>query len=354
MGDYIATLDRSSFYNTLKDEQEQLDSDMTQLKMKVLDTAVVLSSLRDDIRNQYFLAEEAQIKLDQSKFEPPATQRQSEIDLDKAQRTLAQKQKIYSLKKAQTNAEIRTLKLKVSTQQRKVNDLDSVLKSFVIKAPTDGMVIYKKDRMGQKITVGTTLNPWEPAVATLPDLSSLLSKIYVSEIDISRIQKGQTVDITIDAFPDRHFQGKVFSIANIGEQLSNSDTKVFEVLVKIDNSDPMLRPSMTTSNKVMIETFDNVIYVPNESVHAGIDSIPFVYTRNGLKQVVLLGKSNDKNIIIEEGLEPGTDVWLTVPENAEKFRIAGTELIPKIKEREVAKLEKSDKFGLKPLSYQNP
>jgi multidrug efflux pump subunit AcrA (membrane-fusion protein) len=255
---------------------------------------------------------------------------------------LEQKKKLYALKKSQLRAEIVNLKVKVSTQQRAVDDLDAVLAAFTITAPADGMVIYKKDRHGQKIETGANLNPWDPVVATLPDLSSMLSKVFISEIDISKVQEDMHVEITIDAFQDKYFTGRIHSIANIGEQLANSDSKVFEVLVKVEDFDPALRPSMTTSNRVIVETFDDVIFVPNESVHAGIDSVPYVYTKGKIKQIVVLGESNDKSIIVEQGLEPGTPVWLSIPEDPEKFTIAGTELIPVIreKEREMAQLER--------------
>jgi len=81
-GDYIATLDRTSFENTLKDELDRLTTQETNLEVKVLDTAVTLSNLRDGIKNQRFTVEEAQITLDQSKYEPPTTIRQAEINLD--------------------------------------------------------------------------------------------------------------------------------------------------------------------------------------------------------------------------------------------------------------------------------
>ena len=62
-----------------------------------------------------------------------------------------------------------------------------------------------------------------------------------------------------------------------------------------------------------------------------------MYTKNRTKQIVLLGEANDKNVIVEEGLEPGTSVYITPPENPEKFRTAGEELIPSIyKEADVA------------------
>jgi multidrug efflux pump subunit AcrA (membrane-fusion protein) len=255
---------------------------------------------------------------------------------------LEQKQKLYALKKAQLRAEIANLKLTVSTQRRVVDDLDAILAAFTITAPADGMVIYKKDRLGQKIVTGANVNPWDPVVATLPDLSSMLSKVFISEIDINKVQEDMHVEITIDAFQNKYFTGKIHSIANIGEQLTNSDSKVFEVLVKVEDFDPALRPSMTTSNRVIVKTFDDVTFVPTESVHAGIDSVPYVYTKGNTKQIVVLGESNDKNIIVEQGLKPGTPVWLSIPENPEKFTLAGTELIPVIreKEREMARLER--------------
>jgi multidrug efflux pump subunit AcrA (membrane-fusion protein) len=165
----------------------------------------------------------------------------------------------------------------------------------------------------------------------------MLSKIYISEIDINKVKQGQPVQLTIDAFQGKSFTGKVALKANIGEQLSNSDSKVFEVMVRLDGSDPLLRPSMTSGNKIITKTFMDVVFVPSECVQAGIDSIPYVYTKDGERQVVILGESDDKNIIIEKGIEAGTSVWLTTPQNTDKFTVAGNELIPVIREREKAR-----------------
>ena len=128
--------------------------------------------------------------------------------------------------------------------------------------------------------------------------------------------------------------GHKISVANIGEQLPNSDAKMFEVMVKLDGSDQALRPSMTTTNKIIIKSFPEVTYIPLESVHTGADSIPFVYKRNRTRQIVILGEANDKNIIVEKGLEPGTSIYLYRPENAENFSLTGEDMIPVIRERE--------------------
>ena len=332
-GDYIAQLDRTSYDNTLKDERENLTVFQTNLEMKILDTAVVLTNLRDDIKNQRYVVEEADITLAQSKFEPPATIRQAEITLDKAKRALEQKKKSYMLRVAQSLSEINHEKLHLSRGTRLVTDLEDFLAKFTITAPSNGMVIYKKERNGNKRKAGSTVNPFDRVIATLPDLSSMMSKVYVNEIEVSKVKPGQKVNINVDALPEKAFIGTVISIANIGEVLPNSDAKMFEVQIKVDDSDPALRPSMTTGNKIVIKTFNDAVFIPTECVQAGSDSIPFVYKKNRTKQIVLLGESNEKNVIVEQGLEPGTTIYLIPPEEPEKFKLVGENLIPIIKGR---------------------
>jgi HlyD family secretion protein len=330
-GDYVAQLDKSAYTNTLKTELDNLNTLQAKLQMKILDTAVVLTNLRDDIKNQTYTVEEAAIVLDQSKYEPPATIRKAEMDLDRSRRSLEQKKKGYSLKLAQNLSEITTQKNYLARRQRYVTDLEEFLTKFTVTAPSSGMVIYKKDRNGTKRKIGSSVNPFDMVIATLPDLTTMISKIYVNEIEISKVQIGQNANMVVDAFPKNQYKGKVCYIANVGEQLPNSDAKMFEVQIKLDGSDPALRPSMTTSNKIIIKTFDDAVYIPSECVFTGPDSIPFVYLRNRTRHIVKLGDANDKNVMVEQGLQPGSTVYLTVPENPESFRKIGENLIPLIK-----------------------
>ena len=355
-GDYVATLDRTEFDNTLKDYRERLVTLYSRLEMILLDTAVLMNNLRDQISNQIHTVEEARITLQNSTYEPPATVRVAEINLDKAQRVLEQLQRSYTLQEAQSRITVRNQRTQIDRFERMVEDYEDVLKGFIITAPSPGMVIYKKDRRGNKVRVGSSISPQDRTVATLPDLSSMLSKVFVSEIEVSKIKTGQSVNITVDAFPAKSYTGTIMSIANIGEVLANTDSKVFEVLIKVDGSDFALRPSMTTSNKIIINTFDNVAYIPKDCVHTGTDGIPVVYTKNGLKQVVILGEMNDRDVVIEKGLEPGTIVYVTTPTDTEKFRISGEDLIETIRQRDhitetldtrtAGTFEKSDLKGL--------
>lgn len=343
-GDYVATLDRTSFDNSLKDEKERLVTYENNLEMKILDTAVNLSNLRDNIKNLRFNVEEAQITLEQSKYEPPTTIRQAEISLDKTKRSLDQAIRGYALKIEQAKSDMRTIKNQLSEQRQRVNDLETILSRFVVTAPSDGMIIYKRDRMGAKRKVGSSISPWDNVVATLPDMSSMISKTYVNEIDVSKVKSGQKVEVMVDAFPEKNYTGQVTSVANIGEQLPNADAKVFEVVIDVNESDPILRPSMTTGNKIVTKTIKDVTYVPLESVQNGPDSIPFVYMKNGTRQIVVLGESNENNVIVEQGIEPGTLVYLSTPESPEGFDLVGQDLIAVIKEHERIKKEEEKKL----------
>src|SRR4030067_3112920 len=129
---------------------------------------------------------------------------------------------------------MRTIKNQLVEQRQRVADLQTVLSKFIIYAPSEGMVIYKRDRSGAKRKVGSSISPWDNVVATLPDMSTMISKTYVNEIDVSKVKMGQQVDILVDAFPERSYTGLVTSVANIGEQLPNADAKVFEVVVKVN------------------------------------------------------------------------------------------------------------------------
>jgi hypothetical protein len=330
-GDYVANLNRTELSNSLKDARERLIEMQRNLEMRLLDSAIQLNGLRDQIRNQEFNIVEREMTFMNSKFEPPTVVRQAEINLEQAKRVLDQTMRNYSRRYAQVNRNINNQKLWISRMDKRVNDLEEVLAGFTVIAPADGMVIYKREWRGNKRKAGSFIEPRDRVIATLPDLSSMISKIYVGEIDVNKIKKGLEVDINVDAFPAKAFKGHVSFIANIGEKLPNSNDKMFEVLIKLDNFDPDLRPSMTTGNKVLIKAMNDVIYIPTECIQAGNDGIPFVYKKNGTKQIVVTGEVNDKHMVIEAGLEPGTKVYLGNPENPEKFRLVGQDLIPLIK-----------------------
>ena len=145
------------------------------------------------------------------------------------------------------------------------------------------------------------------------------SKTYVNEIDISKIKVNQEVRIGVDAFPDKKFTGKVIEVANIGQQLPNSNAKVFEVSIEVNEFDSILRPAMTTKNEILTSSFDSVLFIPLDCIQSN-DSISYIYAGNYRKQVIL-GPSNENEVIIRAGLKAGEEVYLVPPADAENNKL---------------------------------
>jgi multidrug efflux pump subunit AcrA (membrane-fusion protein) len=194
---------------------------------------------------------------------------------------------------------------------------------FTIKAPADGMVIYAREWNGKKKVVGSQINSWDPTVATLPDLREMESITYVNEIDIQKIATGQKVKLKLDADPNKPLTGTVTSVANIGEQRPNSDSKVFEVRVKVLEVDTTLRPSMTTANEILVAKHEDAISIPLECVHTE-GTMTYVFKKDGgsvVKQEVKLGQVNESSAVVVAGIAQKDQMYLSSPPDAGKMKM---------------------------------
>lgn len=336
-GDWVATLDRTEIDLELKNLMDEIELRREADFLKTqLDTSIQLRQLRNDLVNLKFNRDEMEIALEQSQFEPPATIRQAQFNLDKANRAYDQALTNYDLKVEQAKAAMTDVIINLDRARRTKTEIEEILQKFEIKAPASGMVIYKRERNGQKRTVGSQINLWDLVVAELPDLSVLNSRTFVNEIDISKIKPGQLVRLGVDAFPEKEYSGVVREVANIGEQLPNTDAKVFEVVIRLNEKDDILRPSMTTSNQIITKEYDDVLYIPLETVYSN-DSVSYVFRKSGVKQIVVLGEANENFIIVEKGLKAGDELYLSMPSQPELFRFEGLEFIPELKQRKEEK-----------------
>src|SRR5690606_422816 len=164
---------------------------------------------------------------------------------------------------------------------------------LIIYSPRAGIISYYQYPFGGTVKTGSRVSQWSPIIATFPDMNNLVTKTFINEIDISLIKKGQKVKVGIDAFPEKELEGEVVSVANMGQLMPNSDAKVFEIKIKVNGSDPELKPAMTTSNTIQTNAFTDTLFVPIESVFTN-DSLSFVYLADGknTKQIIEPGEEN--------------------------------------------------------------
>jgi RND family efflux transporter MFP subunit len=340
-GDYVGSLDHKAVEEVLVNARLELEQSINEFEDAKMDSNLNLSNARDQIINAREQVEQMQIILEESRYESPAIIRKAEMDLEKAKRTYEQEIKGYALRQQQAATRVNRSQVNLNQREARVSELEVAYRVLNIYAPHSGMLIYAKDRFGQKIRIGATVSRWMPIIATLPDLSQMISVTYVNEIDISKVKPGQKVTLGIDAFPEKQLEGEVITVANIGQLMPRSDAKVFEVRIRVFGSDPELRPAMTTSNVIQTGSYTDEIYIPSDAIFQN-DSSRFVFLQKNnlvVRQIVDTGNENENFTIIRKGIEEGDRILLNRPDQPEDLPLAGLEILDEIRKREEEQLK---------------
>jgi HlyD family secretion protein len=153
-GEWIATLDQSEFNSKLQDEQLELEQKQSEYIQVQLDTTLQMRQARDELINLEYGVEEMQIKLDQSQFEPPATIKQAEIDLDKARRAFDQAKQNYQIKLEQNRAKMNEVATERRKSQKEYDEMLVMAQTFQICAQSLEWLYITKDLTGSPSRLG--------------------------------------------------------------------------------------------------------------------------------------------------------------------------------------------------------
>lgn len=186
--------------------------------------------------------------------------------------------------------------------------LSEQLEEFVVQAPSGGTIIEIKGHPGEMITSGTATVGGGTVLMSLADLSRMVVKAKVNEVNIGRITLGQSVEVRLDALPDRVFHGTVAAITPRGEKINGIVT--YQVRIEIENTDQALRPLMTANVDILTDVLRDVIVVPLESLRTDQgDDIVYVMANGGrLPRKVRVGLRTESHAVIVHGLQEGETV----------------------------------------------
>ena len=340
-GDYVATLDHKAVEEQMKLAQDEMEKTLSEYEDSKIDSNLSLSNQRDVIVNAKLDMVEKKIIMEESVYESPSIQKKASMDNDKAARKLEQEQKAYVLKRQQEENKVQRRYINYRQIMERYEELKKLFGDLVVKAPKTGILTYMKFPWGEIIKTGSKVGLYNSTVAIIPEMTNLVSRTYINEIDISKIKTGQKVKLGIDAFPEKQLNGEVLTVANIGQAMPNSDAKVFEVKIKIFEVDKDLKPAMTTSNAIEANTFNDTLMVAADAIFEN-DSLHYVYVGKDhpVKQIVWLGDQNENHVLIRKGLKEGDVVWLTEPADAAEMKFDGLEIYAEIlNEKEQARLQ---------------
>ncbi len=315
-GEYVATLDPSEVEEHMKSTQETLDMLNNNLENAKMDSSLNLSDARDAIRRSRDDVLDAEVKVEQSEYESKAVQRQAAIELERARRKLEQNRRNYQQQERKNEITIRRMEDNIRQEEQQMKTLQQLKRDLIIMAPSDGVVVYAREWDGEKRKVGTMVSRWDPRIAILPDLSTILSVTYVKEIDVTKINEGMPVKISIDAFPGEEFNGIVRNVANIGQDIEGQFLNGFKVDIEVDPHGYDLLPGMTATNRFIIQAIEGQLMVPREVVFVD-DNEQIVYKKTPLgivRQAIKTDGENEEMIRVVDGLSEGDKLLMHPPQ----------------------------------------
>jgi HlyD family secretion protein/macrolide-specific efflux system membrane fusion protein len=216
--------------------------------------------------------------------------------------------------------ELDLMKLDVRTARVTLTQAEDRLRDARIVAPASGTAIRRKIEPGEMVIPGVESTFEKRALLMIADLSRLVIKIELNQIDVSKVRLGQKVTATFDGLPDQRFAARVTEISPASTKAKDLD--VFPIKAELDHADPRIKPGMTADVRVHIEEKPDAVTVPLESVthEAGKAFVKRVIEREKRRHTerveVVLGTQNDRFAEIVSGVSEGEQVLLDPPSAA--------------------------------------
>jgi RND family efflux transporter MFP subunit len=230
--------------------------------------------------------------------------------------------KVKTIKKHDTDiktaeATVNAERAKHRVELDKLAQIERQLEKCLIKAPIDGQVVYAeierwRSNGDDAIRPGTRVRE-QQVIIRLPDPQKMQVKARTSEARVDRVKAGMPVKIELDALPGVVLSGRVKKVNPYpsSDNWFNSNVKEYATFVEIENPPEALRPGMSAHVAIRVENVPNVLQVPVQAVvERGHKFYCLVHDSLGrlTAREVLIGSTNEKFLVIREGLTQGQEV----------------------------------------------
>jgi HlyD family secretion protein/macrolide-specific efflux system membrane fusion protein len=189
-----------------------------------------------------------------------------------------------------------------------------------IRSPIDGTVIQKGIEVGEVVTPGVQATFEGKPLLTVADLSTLLVRVELNQIDVAKVPLGAKVTVHVDALPGRAYEARVTRIAAASTRPASGSVEVFTIEATLSPADPAIKPGMTADVRIALDQKADVLLLPLEAVREkdGRATVTVVRAEGTPEQTsesveVKLGAASDRQQEIIAGVAEGDRVWVNPP-----------------------------------------
>ncbi|MBZ2176569.1 MAG: efflux RND transporter periplasmic adaptor subunit [Acidobacteriota bacterium] len=256
--------------------------------------------------------------------------RKNRIDVTTAEGDLDQVKTTLRARKTTQEADMERLSQKKEKTVRDASRAQSYLSKMSITAPNDGIVNVLPNYRTQG-SFGSSPPPFKEgdrawtgaAIAEIPDLSAMRVELKLDEVDRGKLQLGQKLRVRVDAIPEVEFEAELDWISPIAAILWKGmglTEKTFPARATLSKVDPRLRPGMSSTAEIIIESEKEATLIPARAsfLHKGK---PAVWIQRGERfeiRPIEVGKRNDSDLVVVSGLKPGDTIAMEDPNEAAK------------------------------------
>ncbi|MCK4787698.1 MAG: efflux RND transporter periplasmic adaptor subunit [Desulfobacteraceae bacterium] len=247
--------------------------------------------------------------------------------VDKAGTDIRQVKKGTAFKVARAASVLAEVQGKSETAVAALKQALAELKKTTIRPPFGGIaILYETFRSGQKRTPRVGDRVWQnQPLLYLPDISTMIVKTRIREIDLHKIAIGQPCSVHVDAYPDTLFPGEVTTIGMLatGRFEGGIGEKYFQLTVTLTQEDGRLRPGMTARVTIEAGNAVNILFLPVQAIfNDGSKTFCYLAENHEMfwKKEVLTGRQNEDLVEIVSGLQEGDRVSLLRPSSDQIVR----------------------------------
>ena len=209
-----------------------------------------------DVRNRHEQAQ-ADLAVAQDRADIAANQLQRQRQLRES--GVITEQELESARLEQSNAEAALVRARAALELAELQ-----LEDVSIRAPMDGTILEKNVEEGQVIQSASGNVSGGTTLFIMANLDQMQVRTMVDETDMGEIQAGMDARVTVEAYPDRTFQGRVEKVEP--QAVVQQNVTMFPVIVNLDNRTGLLRPGMNAEVEVLIDQAHDVLLVPNGAI----------------------------------------------------------------------------------------
>jgi len=208
---------------------------------------------------------------------------------------------------------LKLAKGKVNRLTAEVNDFKSDIERLKVKAPIDGMVIYRVNFQGEKPAVGENVQFGQPVVE-LAVIEKMQLKAQIAEPDSGKIKLGQSVKIMIDGTQEIVLPGKIIELGRVFRDKSYQDKRrVFDAIITFEQPKGIIiRPGITARIEVVTQVIDNALTLPSQAIKLenGKGSVRIAGIFSEREQLIEISHIVGDKVVIKSGLSEGDIVIL--------------------------------------------